>query len=69
MIRKWQHLNITPENVAHYFNGAKLNVGAIMGPRSGGLTDVDLDCKEAVALAPWFLPKTGSVYGRASKRR
>ena len=46
-----------------------LNVGAIMGPKSGGLTDVDLDCKEAVALAPYFLPATGAVYGRPGKRR
>jgi bifunctional DNA primase/polymerase-like protein len=69
-IRDWQHLVVTPENAAQYFdNGQAVNVGAIMGPRSGGLTDVDLDCREAVALAPSFLPQTGSMYGRASKRK
>jgi Bifunctional DNA primase/polymerase, N-terminal len=68
-IRDWQHLEITAENAAEYFNGQALNVGAIMGPRSKGLTDVDLDCSEAIALAPYFLPRTGSIYGRASKRR
>jgi predicted P-loop ATPase len=69
VIPEWQHLDITAENAAQYFNGAALNVGAIMGPKSGGLTDVDLDCAEAVALAPHFLPRTNSIYGRASKRR
>jgi Virulence-associated protein E-like domain/Bifunctional DNA primase/polymerase, N-terminal len=70
-IPKWQHLVITAENASHYFNSATLNVGAIMGPRSGGLTDIDLDCREAVALAiaPYFLPRTGSIYGRPSKRQ
>jgi len=27
-----------------------------------------LDCREAVALAPFFLPSTGSKYGRPGKR-
>jgi hypothetical protein len=46
-----------------------------MAPRStsapswDGLTDVDLDCLEAVRLAPHFLPPTGSIYGRPGKRR
>jgi Family of unknown function (DUF5906) len=39
-----------------------------MGPMSGGLTDTDLDCTEAVILAPYFLPKTGAIYGRPSKK-
>jgi hypothetical protein len=69
VIRGWQHLEITPENVDGYFSDEQLNVGAIMGPRSAGLCDVDLDCSEALALAPHFLPRTGLVYGRASKRR
>ena len=69
-IPKWQHLVVTPANAAQYFDSGRLvNVGAIMGPRSSGLTDVDLDCPEAIALALRFLPGTGSVYGRASKRR
>ena len=69
-IPKWQHLVVTPQNAAQYFDSGKaVNVGAIMGPRSGDLTDVDLDCPEAIALAPRFLPETGSVYGRASKQK
>jgi len=44
-----------------------LNVGVLLGPSSGGLTDVDLDCIEAIALAPHFLPKTDAIFGRKSK--
>jgi Virulence-associated protein E/Bifunctional DNA primase/polymerase, N-terminal len=66
-IPQWQHLVITKDNAFQYFNDHDLNVGAIMGPSSQGLTDVDLDCQEAVDLAPHFLPKTGMVYGRKTK--
>ena len=47
------------------------NIALQMGSKSGGLTDVDLDCREAVALANDFdfLPKTPAVFGRKSKRR
>ena len=66
---KWQLLKITAETVEHYFKGKRLNVGAQMGPFSNGLTDVDLDCAEACLLAPYFLPKTGAIYGRPGKPR
>jgi hypothetical protein len=66
--KKWQSIE-TRDNLPHFFKSDKLNVGAQMGPVSGGLTDVDLDCAEAMKLAPYFLPRTGSVYGRASKPR
>ena len=43
--------------------------GDNIGLRSvGGLTDIDCDAPEAVALAPIFLPRTEAVYGRPSKR-
>ena len=67
IIRDWQHLTITTANAADYFNGVNLNVGGRMGPKSGGLTDVDLDCIEAMTLATYFLPPTAAIYGRASK--
>lgn len=69
VIPEWQHLNLTRENAGQYFNGVQLNVGAIMGPKSGGLADADLDCPEAVTLARHFLPATNSIYGRTSKRQ
>ena len=67
VIKKWQLLQITEAEVPRYFPG-RCNVGALMGPASRGLTDVDLDCKEAVALAGFFLPATGLKYGRPGKR-
>jgi hypothetical protein len=61
-----QMLRITVDTAPRYFNGRAHNVGAILGPASKGLTDVDLDCPEAVCLAPYFLPRTRSIVGRAS---
>lgn len=44
-------------------------VGIVTGPQHSGPVDADLDCPEAVFFAHWFLPKTGAVFGRASKPR
>jgi putative DNA primase/helicase len=64
----WPKRVVTDENVARVFNGAeRWNVGVQLGPKSSGLTDVDLDCKEAIALAPHFLPNTSAVFGRKTK--
>ena len=57
------------EYVKEHFTGALVNVAVQLGKRSDGLVDVDLDCLEAVRLAPEFLPETKSVFGRTSKRR
>ena len=35
------------------------NVGVVLGSRSNGLVDVDLDCPEALELADIYLPVTG----------
>jgi putative DNA primase/helicase len=59
----WQKKNYAEAD----FNGH--NIGVILGPRSNGLTDIDLDCAEAIALAPYFLPKTEAIFGRHSKPR
>ena len=66
-IEEWETLNITADNAYTSFNGAEQNIGVQLGARSNGLTDVDLDCAEAVSLAPYFLPPTDAVFGRASK--
>src|SRR5260370_37328513 len=42
------------------------NVGVILGARSGGLGDIDIDCDEARLLAPLILPPTDAVFGRRS---
>jgi Bifunctional DNA primase/polymerase, N-terminal len=52
----------------HYFNGGQMNIGVMLGPSSHGLTDVDLDCDQARAIAPYILPRTGAIFGRASSR-
>lgn len=42
-------------------------VGVVTGPSHGGPIDIDLDCPEALALAPMFLPPTPAIFGRDSK--
>jgi hypothetical protein len=64
----WQKRVIDNSNVGNFFNGQPQNVGVIMGPSSDGLTDVDLDCPEAIAIAAFILPKTGAIFGRPSAR-
>lgn len=50
---------------AHVARGG--NIGLRLGPLSGDLADLDLDCAEALALADLYLPETSAVFGRASK--
>jgi putative DNA primase/helicase len=63
----WPKLRITTETANQYFDGTPSNIGVILGGASRGLTDVDLDSAEAVALAPHVLPKTAAIFGRASR--
>jgi P4 family phage/plasmid primase-like protien len=65
----WQKQEITEANVAQHFPDPSMNVGVQLGRASGGLTDVDLDCDEAIRLAPDLLPPTDAVFGRYSRRR
>jgi len=67
-IEKWTELRITQETAPQYFNGAPQNIGIILGETSKNLVDVDIDCTEALALAPFLLPATSGRFGRASKR-
>jgi hypothetical protein len=64
----WQHIRINADNATQYFNGVQQNIGIQMGPASKGLTDCDLDNEEARAIAPYFMPRTKSKFGRASAR-
>jgi hypothetical protein len=76
----WQNTRCTADNVHELFdparvnkrakpgtpvNGARVNVGVLMGSPSGWLVDADLDVPEAVIAARYLLPETGSVFGRA----
>ena len=67
IIKGWQTLPITEADAPRFFNGAPQNIGILLGPASGGLTDVDLDCPEACAVAPYLLPRTAATFGRASR--
>jgi AAA domain/Bifunctional DNA primase/polymerase, N-terminal len=64
----WEKVRMDLDNVAEYFKGL-MNVGVQMGAASNNLCDVDLDCAEALTIAPYILPKTLAVFGRSSKRR
>jgi Bifunctional DNA primase/polymerase, N-terminal len=69
VLEGWEHLRLDDERaLTAYFNGGAQNVGVLLGEPSGGLVDVDLDCPEALRLAPVFLPPTRSRFGRASRR-
>lgn len=65
VIDEWQHYRATSDEVDTTF--ARGNVGILLGECSNGLVDVDLDCPEAIALAPIFLPPTDMRHGRTSK--
>lgn len=56
----WPDLRITGENVSEYFNGSAMNIGLLLG--LDGATDADLDCAEAISIAPAFLPATGHLW-------
>ncbi len=68
IIDAWQDLTINVDNASTYFNGNAQNIGVALGAASRGLTDVDLDCPEAIAVAPYLLPRTGAIFGRPSAR-
>jgi len=64
----WQTLDFGANGLSKYF-GPDSNIGVLLGPASGGLVDIDLDCVEALALADPYLLPTGAQFGRASKPR
>ena len=60
----WQTRRYTDAQLAELDPSS--NLGLVLGSASGGLVDVDLDCPEARALAPDFLPRTAMRHGRPS---
>src|SRR5262245_19705211 len=55
----WQNLQPTLVEVERHL-AAGGNLGVILGPASGSLVDVDLDCGEALMLADTYLPPTAA---------
>jgi len=67
---EWQNREkLTARTAPKWFNGGALNIGVQLGAKSDGLTDVDLDVREAIVAAPLLLPKTNAKFGRASKQQ
>ena len=65
-MRGWPEFRANLTDLPRLFgNGA--NIAVIAGPPSGELSDVDLDCREALALADIYLPSTCAAFGRQSK--
>jgi Bifunctional DNA primase/polymerase, N-terminal len=64
--KDWTNLRVGREQITKYFHEDD-NIGLLLGDPSGGLVDVDLDCPEALKLAPLFLPTTAMIHGRKSK--
>ncbi|MCY7344975.1 MAG: bifunctional DNA primase/polymerase [Pyrinomonadaceae bacterium] len=67
--QNWQNFQTTEADLSKHFNGAAQNIGVLLGSKSGGLTDIDLDTPEAVKIADYFLPITQSEFGRAGMPR
>ena len=65
-LKGWQKLRLEQTEIAEFFT-EEINIGVLLGKPSGGRVDVDLDCPEAVVLAPIFLPATRRIHGRRSK--
>jgi putative DNA primase/helicase len=62
----WQTLRLSVDELPSRFNGHPQNIGVLLGEPSD-LVDVDLDCAEAINLAPLFLPPA-PTFGRTSRR-
>ncbi len=65
-VNDWRNFRADPNDLAGFTDR---NIGLLMGEPSGGLTDVDLDCQEAVRAADLLLPNTGMIFGRVSAPR
>ena len=65
--RNWTE-GLAPTTFAAEFR-PRCNVGVLLGPLSGDLVDVDLDCEEAVRLADRYLPETSAITGRGKRPR
>ena len=62
----WPELRIKESEIPDSFRRGD-NIGILWGEPSHWAVDVDLDCTEAIALAPSFLTETDRVYGRETR--
>lgn len=64
----WQQSKVS-DHVGAFDSDEAMNVGVLLGSRSGGTVDIDLDTPRARSLADEYLPPTPAVFGRASAPR
>jgi hypothetical protein len=69
IIKGWNKLTVTAENIEAYFDGSLTNIGVLTGKLSGGLVDIDIDDPAALKFAAYFLPQTNCIFGHKSKPR
>src|SRR5262245_712965 len=63
----WLDLRVAIQDLDQHFpTGQARNVGILNGGPSANVVDIDLDCPQAIRLAPLLLPKTTWVFGRTS---
>jgi putative DNA primase/helicase len=67
--KDWQRFRVSEPDLHKYFNGEQQNIGVLLGQASSNLIDIDLDCDEAIVLAPSFLPITTAIFGRETRPR
>jgi len=68
--KRYQTSRASKEELDNWFSSnRRASVGIVTGSVSGGLVDIDLDCPEACALAPSFLPPTAMTHGRESNKK
>ena len=68
-LARWQQITLCEKDLAGHFGAEAKNIGIVLGARSNGLIDVDIDDDLALILAPVILPTTGMIFGRSSRRR
>ena len=57
------------DKLTKQFNKPHTNLGINVAKSFNGLIDIDLDCKEAIKLAPKFFPTDTAIIGRKNKER
>ena len=57
------------DKLTKQFNKPHTNLGINLAKSFNGLIDIDLDCKEAIKLAPKFFPADTAIIGRNNKER
>jgi len=62
----WPNLRLKPEDLPNHFSSAPQNIGLLLG-EPYGISDVDLDCREALRIWPKFAPATKCVFGHQVK--